>query len=842
MWSDIRYALRSFRTAKLFSIVAIFSLALGMGANTAIFSLLDQVMLQLLPVKQPEQLVALKMEGMHYGNNSGMNAISYPMYKDFKDHNQVFSGMFGRFATPASMGAGGRTERVSAELVTGSYFPVLGVRPAIGRTFDESDDRLPGAHPLVVLSYAFWQSRFALDPAVIGRTVVINGRNMTVIGVAQQGFEGVQLEYHTQVFIPMMMKAQMTPMWDALKDRRWRWVNAFGRLKPGVSLTQAQAALQPFMHSMLEMEVQEAAFKNASPYDRQQFLRCTIKLLPGSQGHSYIRESLSKPLWMLLAITGAVLLMACTNLANLVLARATGRQREIAVRLAVGASRAQIIRQLLIESLLLSFMGAVAGLWVGWAANKLLVAMFLPPDTGDYSLRVATAPDGRLLVFTFVLMLVTTVLFGLVPALRASRPDVTPTLKNEAGAVLGGTQSGFRNALVVLQVTLSLLLLIGAGLFTRTLANLRNLGPGFPTERLIGFNLDPSLNGYSSERSKIFYQRLTDELSAIPGVTSVGLASQRILEEDEWDSSMTVEGYTPKPGQGPQPYMNSVGPNYFATLGIPVLKGRDFTTQDVQEVKRGPHPDDYTPTRIIINESFAKKYFAGRDPIGRHVGFGSDPGTKTPMEIIGVVKDVKYTNLRDEIPVQAFVPFLASRYVGAMTVYIRSAFEPKDLAGLVRRKVQQLDPNLPIYGMRSTDEQIDLSLRSERLIASLSAAFGFVATILAVTGLYGVMAYTVSRRTREIGIRMALGAVRTNVLWMVMREVLLLVGAGVILGIPAAIGLTYLIRQLLYGLEPNDPATIASATILSVAVASLAGFVPAVRASRVEPTAALRYE
>jgi predicted permease len=834
--------MRSFRKAKLFTAVAICSLALGMGANTAIFSLLDQVMLQLLPVKQPEQLVALKMEGFHYGNNSGMNAISYPMYKDFRDNNKVFSGMFGRFATPVSLGVGGRTERVSGELVTGSYFPVLGVGPAVGRTFTASDDRLPGGHPIVVLSYGFWQSRFALDPAIVGKQIIVNGRTMTVIGVAQRGFDGVQLEYHTQVFIPMMMKAQITPFWDALRDRRWRWVNAFGRLKPGVGLTQAQAGLQPFMHSMLEMEVREAAFRNASPYTRQQFLKSIIKLLPGSQGNSYIRQALSGPLWMLLAITGAVLLMACTNLANLLLARSTMRQREIAIRLAVGASRSQIIRQLLIESFLLSLFGAAVGLVFGWAANRVLVAAFLPSDGGEYALRISALPNAPVLLFTFGVMLLTTLLCGLIPALKASRPDVTPTLKNEAGSVVGGSHAGLRKSLVILQVTLSLLLLIGAGLFIRTLANLRDLGPGFNPEHLVGFNLDPSLNGYSSDRAKTFYRQLSDELAATPGIKSVGLASMRILEGDEWDSSMTVEGYTPKPGSTPEPYMNSVGPNYFATMGIAMLRGRDFNAQDVASVKSGPDPDDYSPTKAIINESFARKYFAGRDPIGLHIGFGSDPGTKTPIEVIGVVKDVKYTNLRDEIPVQAFVPYLSDRHIAGMTIYVRSSLDTKELAGLVRRKVRQLDTNLPIYGMRSTEEQIDLSLRSERLIASLSAVFGFLATALAVTGLYGVMAYTVSRRTREIGIRMALGAVRTDVMWMVMREVLVLVAAGVAIGIPAAIALTYLIRQMLFGLQPNDPATIAGATVLSVLVASLAGFIPALRASQVEPTSALRYD
>jgi predicted permease len=840
VWNDVRYALRTLRKAPLFTAVAVLSLAFGIGANTAIFTLLDQILLRLLPVKSPEQLVLLTMRGEHYGSNWGGNAISYPMYKDFRDNNQVFTGLLCRFPIPASLGFNGHTERVQAELVSGNYFPLLGVGTALGRAITPDDDRVPGGHPVVMLSYDFWQSRFAGDKSIIGKTLVVNGRNMNVIGVAEPGFDGVELGVTTRLFIPVMMKAQMTPFWDGLKDRRQRWVNAFGRLKPGVSASQAKASLQPLMHSMLEMEVKEPAFRNASKYDRDQFLKCWIDVLPGSQGRSYLRQQLSTSLWMLMALTGVVLLMACSNLANLLLARGSARQKEVAVRLAIGASRGRIVRQLLTESLLLSLLGAVVGLFFAYGAVHLLLAAYLPADSSN--LKLATAPDTRVLLFTFGVMLGTSLLFGFAPAIRASRPEVAPTLKDQAGSVVGSGSISLRKILVGAQVMLSLLLLIGAGLFLRTLGNLRNLGPGFAPERLVGFNLDPSLNGYDSDRAKIFYRQLTDNLAAVPGVRSVGLASVRILEDNEWDSSMTAEGFKAAPGRHPEPYMNSISPNYFATMGVPILQGRDFTLKDVQHVKHGDDPDAFAPTVVIINDKFAKKYFAGRDPVGLHLGFGSDPGTKTDMEIIGVVKDIKYTNLRDEIPEQAFVPYLADRHVGGMTVYVRTQLEPSQLYRAMRETVRALDPKMPIYSMRTTEEQIDNSLRTERLVASLSGVFGALATMLAVIGLYGVMAYTVTRRTREIGIRMALGAFRREVIWMVMREVLILIGAGVLVGLPLAVGLSFLVKSQLYGLAPSDPVTLILATVLLALVAGLAGFIPALRASRIDPMNALRYE
>lgn len=839
--NDIRYALRGLRRAPLFTAIAVLSLAFGIGANTAIFSLLDQVVLRMLPVQQPEQLTLMNIPGSTYGSNWGNNAISYPMYKDFKDHNEVFSGMFCRFPVPTSLGFGNRTERVPAELVSGSYFPVLGVGPAAGRLLTPSDDTTAGGHPVAVLSYSFWENRFSGSPGILGKTVVINGRNMTVIGVAQQGFDGVEPGRATKLFIPIMMKAQITPDWDGLKDRRQHWVNAFGRLKPGISRKQAEASLQPFMHSMLELEVKEAAFRNAAPYTRQQFLKGRIELLPGGRGRSYLRRDLSTPLLVLISLTGAVLLLACANLANLLLARATTRTREFAIRLAIGAGRGRVIRQLLTESLLLSFCGAALGLALAVCADKYLLSAYLPADSaGDMAL--SAWPDFRILAFTFGTMLATALIFGLIPALQSSRADVAPTLKDQAGAVVGGGNVVLRKILVATQVMLSLLLLIGAGLFTRTLANLRNLGPGFSTERLVGFDLDPTLSGYSAERTKNFYKRLTEDLQELPGIRSVGLASLRILDGDDWESSMTIEGYAAKQGESPLPYMNSVGPNYFGTLQIPIVAGRDFTIRDVEEIKHGPDADDWEPRVVIINQRFAKKYFSGRNPIGLHVGFGSDVGTKADMEVIGVVKDVKYTNLRDEIPVQAFTPYLAARHGQGMTVYLRTAMDPQQLMPLIRRRVRLLDANIPIYGMRTINEQLDVSLRNERLVASLSSIFGLLATILAVIGLYGVMACTVARRTREIGIRMALGALQGNVLWMVMKEVAVLIGAGVAAGVPLAIALSSLVRNQLYGMAPHDPATLTGATLVLISVAALAGFIPALKASRIDPTRALRYE
>jgi predicted permease len=840
---DLKYSFRTLARTPGFTAIAILTLALGIGANTAIFTLLDQVLLRLLPVKNPQQLVLLTMRGRHYGSNWGGNAISHPMFRDFQAHNEVFSDMFCRFANAASLTEGGQSERVAVELVSGTYFSTLGVSPALGRTFTPEDDRVPSGHPYLVLSYDFWKTRFASNPSIIGKTLMLNNYKMTVVGVAQSGFDGVELGFSPKIFVPIMMQAQIivgNPT-DMLKECRNRWVNAFGRLKPGVSQQQAKAALQPFMHSMLEQEVQEAAFAHASAFDRQEFLKCWIDVLPGSQGRSYTRRQLSTPLWVLMATPGAVLLIACANLANLLLVRGSARTKEIAIRLAIGATRWQIIRQLLVESLSLSMLGGIAGLALAFWADKVLMGIYLPSDAAR--LTISSAPDLRILLFTFAVTILTGIIFGLVPALRTTKPNIAGTLKDQAGAVVGGGHNGLRKGLVIAQVTLSLLLLVGAGLFVRSLSNLRNLGPGFPAERLVGFNLDPSLNGYTPERLKVFYPQLSEVLNSIPGVQSVGLASMRILEDNEWDSSMSVEGFTPaKPDGHAEPFMNSISPNYFATMGVPIIAGRDFTANDNRVIKHGPEVWNWVPTTVMINEKFAKKFFPGRNPVGLHLGFGTDPGTPTDMEVIGVVKDFKYTNLRDEIPEQAYVPYLGDRFLGGMTVYLRTTMDPNQLMSAVRSKVRDLDPNVPVYAMRTTEVQINNSLSTERMIASLSAVFGFLATLLAVIGLYGVMAYIVAQRTREVGIRMALGAGSGNVVWLVMREVLILVAIGVAAGIIASLALTRVVQSQLFDLTPHDPLTLGFATGALALVACAAGYVPALRASRLDPMAALRYE
>jgi len=844
VFRDLKYTYRTLARAPGFTAVAVLTLALGIGANTAIFSLLDQVLLRLLPVKDPQQLVLLTMKGRHYGSNWGGNAISHPMFRDFRDHNEVFSDMFCRFPTSASLSFGQQSERVFVELVSGTYFSTLGVVPAMGRILTPEDDVVPSGHPFVVLNYNFWKTRFAGDPQVVGRALNLNNYKMTVVGVAQAGFDGVELGFSPKIFIPIMMQPQVVvgnPE-DMLKTRRTRWVNTFGRLKPGISQQQAKAALQPFMHSMLEMEVQQKEFNRASKYDRDEFLKCSIDVLPGSQGRSYTRRQLTTPLWVLMATTGVVLLIACANLANLMLVRGSGRVKEIAVRLAMGATRPRIIGQLLIESLSLSVLGGITGLVVAFWADRALMKIYLPSDSGG--MNISSAPDLRILLFNLAVTLLTGIIFGLVPALQTTKPNIAGTLKDQAGAVVGGGGNHrLRKGLVVVQVTLSLLLLVGAGLFVRSLANLRNLGPGFSPERLVAFQIDPSLNGFTPERLRIFYPQLSDALSSIPGVRSVGLASMRILEDNEWDSGMSVEGFTPaKPDEHAQPYMNAIGPNYFATLGVPIIEGRDFTINDRHIVKHGPEEWNWAPTTVMINEKFAQKYFAGRNPIGLHLGFGTDPGTPTDMEVIGVVKDFKYTNLRDEIPVQAYIPYLGDRFLGGMTIYVRTIGDANQLMSTVRSTVRDMDPNVPIYAMRTTEVTINESLSTERMIASLSAVFGFLATLLAVIGLYGVMAYTVAQRTREVGIRIALGAARGKVIWLVMREVLLLVAIGVIAGVTASVALTRVVQSQLFGLTPHDPLTLGLATAVLAVVACAAGYIPALRASRLDPMVALRYE
>jgi len=861
---DLRYAVRGLARSPVFTAVALGSIALGIGANTAIFALVDEVLLRLIPVKHPEELVLFTGPRNHYGSNSGGNMLSFPMYEDFRDNfvdrgdepalprvslavangmpaRPIFAGMFCRRTAALNVGINGQTERVPAELVSGTFFDVLGVGAALGRVITPDDDRTRGGSDsmVAVLSYDYWRNRFGADPNIVGQRITINNYPFTIIGVSQAGFDGVDIGYAPSLRVPVMMKAQMTPNWDDMDERRSRWVNVFARLKPGVTIAQAKATLQPFFHGLLTEEVKMPAFRNASSYSREQFLKGQLDILPASQGRSPIRQQLAQPLWVLMAVVAGVLLIACANVASLLIARATARTKEIAVRLALGAGRARIVGQLLVESVLLSTIGGILGLVVAsWTTRFLL--RFLP--TSDSPHVISGAIDRRVLAFNFAVSVATGVIFGLIPALRSTKPNLAPTLKDQVGSVVGGGVR-FRKGLVVAQVMLSVLLLVGAGLFIRSLRNLQLLNLGLDTQNLIAFNVSPTLSGYTPVRSKLFNNQVAAGVSTLPGITSVAFANMALLEGSEWDSSITVDGYAAKPGENTNPFCNAVSPGYFRTMGIPLIAGRDFNERDAiyePPDKEHPFPPHYRVA--IVNQSFVKHYFGDRPALGRHVGFGIDPGTKTPVEIVGIVKDAKYTGVRDEIPEQLFVPFLENDFAGGAVIYVRTTQPPSAAFGSIRSALHEIDSNVPMYNPRTLEHQIEASLLNERLVATLSTGFGILATILAVIGLYGVMAYTVARRTREIGVRMALGAVPADVVWLVMREVLWLVGTGVAIGLAAALALSRFVQTQLYGVTTHDPVTIAAAALALGTVAVVAGYIPARRATRVNPVLALRYE
>ena len=689
--NDIRYALRTFRKSPVFVAVAVLSLALGIGANTAIFTLIDQILLRLLPVKDPEQLVLLWSRGQHYGSNNGPNKVSYPMYLDFKAKNEVFSGMFCRTDETFSLNFEGKTEMIAGELVSGSYFPVLGVGAALGRVLNPSDDTNEGGAPYAVLSHRYWISRFAGDKNVIGKKLILDGFPFTVVGVSQEGFDGTDPTRSPGIRIPVVMKTSIDQLaFYNLKDRRGRWVNAYGRMKLGVTMEQAKASLQPLMHQMLDMEVQEQAFAHASPESKQAFLRMWTDLLPAANGRSGLRNQFSNSLLVLMAIVGLVLLIACANVANLLIARATARQKEIAVRLALGASRGQIIGQLLVESLMLSLAGGLSGLLLAVWIDEALVS-FMPVGAAN-TLTISATPDWRILGFNLAISLLTGIIFGLVPALQATRPNLAPTLKDQVGAITSTASVGLRKALVVAQVTLSLLLLIGAGLFIRSLQNLKNLDPGFKTHNLMAFFIDAPLNGYKPERSRDIYRQIYESLNNMPGVESASMAIMAVMEGNEWDSSVTVDTYKAKAGENIGPHMNFVAPGYFKTMDVPILVGRDFRQSDLSKD---------APKVCMINEKFARKYFPDGRALGHHVGMGGDPGTKTDIEVVGVFRDLKYEGMRDEVPIEMIVPYEQQGFTLGVTVYIRTTHDPEQMFSAARRAVQQVDATLPLVNMKT---------------------------------------------------------------------------------------------------------------------------------------------
>ena len=636
--------------------------------------------------------------------------MAYLMYTDIRDNNQVFSGMFARYALPLSFSMEGKTERVSGELVTGNFFPVLGVGAAAGRVFNSQDDLYQGQHPVAVISYGFWQSHFALSPSAIGRKIFINGYPFTVVGVSRKGFAGIDPSRAQDIRVPMMMKMKATqPEFYNLNDRRQRFANVFGRLRPGVTLTQAKASLQPFYHSILESDVTQKAFVRASTESRAAFLKGWLDILPAANGRSDIRREAEQPLLILTGVVGLVLIIACANLANLLVARAAARQKEIAMRIALGAGRTRLVRQLLAESLLLSLAGGAAGLLLAVGMDRALLTLI--PDGSGTQIALSATPDFRVLAFTMAIALLTSLLFGLAPALQASKADLASTLKDQAASVITGGSATLRKILVVAQVTLSLTLLIGASQFVSTLRNLRGSDPGFEVDHLVTFKVDPMLNGYTDERGRQFYRDLTARLAAVPGVAGASLAVVPLLDGDEWDSTVTVEGYSRKAGEEMNPHMQYLAPGFFGTIGQKVLLGRDFNHNDGQGA----------PKVAVVNQKFATKYFGTQNPLGRKIGNGGDPGTKTDITIVGVVSDTKYEDMRHEVPREVYIPYRQGDFLTGMTAYIRTNRPSEQVFSALRGEVRALDPNLPLYDIRTLSDQVDQSLILERMVASLSA-------------------------------------------------------------------------------------------------------------------------
>jgi putative ABC transport system permease protein len=841
--AELRYAVRMIRKTPGTTAIAVMSLALGIGANTAIFSLVDAMLLKLLPVKSPQELFLVAADPTRPSTS-----WNYPDYSAFRDHNTSFTGL-AAYGSGQPMGmqlegaaAGSTTELTYAASVSGNYFDVLGVGPAIGRVLDSEDDQASGASPYVVLSYDYWHSRFGGDPNVIGRTVRLNGYPFTIVGVSRRGFSGVDPTNSPNMFMPIMMHTQVSGAPFALwNTRHYWWIQSIGRLKPGATVTQAEAELYAVYQNQEEGEreaTQERFVNRARP----------ILLMPAARGYSWVRNRLERPLIILMIVVLLVLLIACANVANLMLARGAARQREIAIRLAVGASRSQLTAQLLIESVVIALIGGVAGL--GFAFLGVRVLLQYLPQTGWGQATLNVTPDLRLLGFTFAASLITGVLYGIAPALKSTKPDLIQTLKEDSPGAAGPSRLTLSNALVVTQVALSLVLLIGTGLFVRSLGQLHDIDSGFRADNTLVVTVDPSRNGYKGQRLRDFYERLRPNVEKLPGVQSVSLAEITPLAGSRWNGDVSVEGYQWKDDENKYVDMNAVGPRFFETVGIPLLEGREFRDEDNPAYSLDP-PEKFTPgveppeppgPRVaIVNESFAKHFFEGRNPIGLHLATDEKYKAERAYEIVGVVKDAHYFGLREAnepmIYFAVWRPEARSR-----SICIRTSRDSTQLAAGISREVTAIDPGIPVLSVRSMHQEIDNDILVDRLIATLSSFFGLVALLLAGVGLYGVISYGVTRRTREIGIRMALGAQRGSVLWLVMRRAAAFLLIGAVIGVPGALIATRLVKSFLYGISAQDPLTIVMATLVLGAVAALASFLPARRATKVDPMVALRHE
>jgi predicted permease len=849
LWQDLRFALRILAKNPGFTVIAVLTLALGIGANTAIFSVLDSVLLRSLPVSHPEQLVTLSdpdEHGSSFGSEGGdRSLLAYSEFEYFRDHNETFSNIFAadsslptlKISIPNSSSTTGvQQEFARVRLVSGEYFATLGVVPAAGTFFTREVDRARGGASIAVLNYAFWKQRFGLNPQALGKTIQIRQTSFQIVGVTPPGFFGETVGAVPDLWVPMMMQDSIYPGRDLLtasKDltNMHIWLQVMARLKPDVTPEQAKASVNRVFKGLLESKVSATISADQRRHDLDQ----RINLQPAARGSSVLREHFGEPLKILMAMVGFVLLIACANVANLLLARGATRQREFAMRIAIGAGRARLIRQLLTEGFLIAVCGAAAGLLLANWADAVLLRMVSGGASGSPSIHLDLQPEARMLAFTLGVTLLTTILFALIPSLYSTRLDLTPVLKSTPTSTLSqGLHRRFPagKILVVTQVAVSVILLVSAGLFVRSLSKLREVNVGYNRENLLLFRVDAGPGGYKGMAIPRFQLDLLTKISAIPGLRGATVSKDGLFSGSESADPIAVEGYTPKAGEEMHSRMDHVGPGYFSTLGIPILMGREIEAQD------GPG----SLRAAVINQTFAHRFFPNTNPIGKHVR-DTYSGNPAEMVVVGVAADAKYNDLREKTPPRIYAPVANPMWENPAAFYeVRTYADPQAVTGALRQAVQEAAPMLPAIEVHTMSGLVDDSLQTDRFIEKLAGAFSLLALALAAIGLYGLMAYTVSRRTRDIGIRLALGAGPGNVLWQVLRETLVLVVMGIAIGVPFALGGARLVRSMLFGLGFADPVAILIAATVLIVVAAFAGFLPAWRASRVDPMVALRYE
>ncbi len=829
----LKVAIRTLVRTPFVTAIAIVSLALGIGATAGIFSVFHQVLLQSLAVPDPSTLVNLSAPGPKPGFGScgregDCEAIfSYAMFRDLQKIQTVFTDIAAHVAFRANVGYEAQTSSGEGLLVSGSYFPVLQLQPALGRLLDSHDDASVGESRVVVLSYNYWSSRFALDPRVLNTQLIVNGQSLTIVGVAPKGFDGTTIGMRPAVFVPITLRSLLdTDTGWSLRTDYWAYL--FARLRPGVTVEAARASLGTQYHAIIN-DVDAPMQKDISPQTMTRFRAKPILLAPGGRGQSSIPDEAKTPLRLLLGVTAFVLLIACANIANLLLARSAARAGEMAIRLSIGASRTRLIGQLLTESLLLAALGGIAGMVVAhW--TLVLVISLLPPDVQH---TITFSLSGPVILFGIGLTFATGLLFGLFPALHSTRPDLVSTLKNQAGQPSGAKGAArARLLLATSQIALAMMLLASSGFFVKSLLNVSRVDLGFKIDHVITFGLSPDLNGYSFDRTRLFFERLETELRAAPGVTAVTMSNVEILAGHNRQRDVAVQGFKAGPDTDSNSRYNRVGPGYFSALGIPLIAGREFTDADTI----------HSAKVAIVNQTFARKFGLGNDAVGRMMGSEDGYRSKLDMTIVGVVEDAKYSEVKQKVPPQYFMPYRQDKEPGAMHVYVRTSGDLAQAASGITAVVNRLDPNLPIEELETLPEQVRNNTYLDRMMTTLSAAFAVLATLLAAIGLYGVLAYTVAQRTREIGLRMALGAAPDRVRGMVLRQVAIMTLVGSLVGLAGALGIGKAAQSILFQMTGADPTVLTLSAAALAVVALGAGFIPAHRASRVDPMRALKYE